>query len=51
MDKSDVESEHVVTRLWKYISSSQTTGAEKRPRDEESDESRSGRKRRKRAAP
>lgn len=50
LSKSDTESEYIVTRLWKYISSSQTTSAEKRPRDE-SDESQPSGKRRKMAAP
>ncbi|KAJ6017414.1 hypothetical protein N7451_000793 [Penicillium sp. IBT 35674x] len=49
-DKSDTESDYIVTRLWKYISSSQTTSAEKRPRDDESESQPSG-KRRKMAAP
>ncbi|KAJ5809846.1 uncharacterized protein N7503_002064 [Penicillium pulvis] len=50
LSKSDIESDYLVTRLWKYISSSQTTSAEKRPRDE-SDESQPSGKRRKMAAP
>lgn len=50
LSKSDTESEYMVTRLWKYISSSQTTSAEKRPRDE-SDGSQPSGKRRKMAAP
>jgi len=49
--KSDTKSDYMVTRLWKCISSSQTTSAKKRPRDEESDESQPSGKRRKMAAP
>lgn len=49
--KSDTKSDYMVTRLWKFITSSQTTTAEKRPRDEESDESQPSGKRRKMAAP